>query len=291
MSFLINGLFKGTTFLIASLPRRGQYFFGSLIGWLWFDVLRIRRSLVLDNIRQAYPEWNDKEIKRVARRSMEVIGQNVVDVALLPFLNKEKVDELFEFEGVGHVEEALKLKKGVFFLGLHLGSGDLSIASLNYMGWKINLISKEFRSGGLNKFWFNARAQHGTKFMAPRQSHFDIFRALRKNEIVIFVLDQFMGPPLGLRTKFFGRETGTAMGLAMIAGKTGSPVIPSYTYLREDGKSVIVFEKPLDFQDQSTREETYSVMTQIYTDKIEEIVRKYPEQWLWVHRRWKEFRD
>jgi KDO2-lipid IV(A) lauroyltransferase len=155
----------------------------------------------------------------------------------------------------------------------------------------MQLISKEFKSRWLNDLWFGMRRKHGTRFIAPEKSSFEILRALRRNELVVFVLDQFMGPPIGVRTRFFGKETGTAMGCALMADRTHSPVVPCYTYRKEDGRHVMVFEKPIEFLDHGLRDQNIAVMTQIYTDKIEAIVRKHPGQWMWIHRRWKEFRE
>jgi KDO2-lipid IV(A) lauroyltransferase len=135
------------------------------------------------------------------------------------------------------------------------------------------------------------RRKHGTRFISPEKSSFEILRALRRNEIVIFVLDQFMGPPIGVRTRFFGKETGTAAGCALMAGRTGAPLIPCCTYRRSDGRHVAFFEAPIPFLDDGLREKNIAVMTQIYTDKIESYVRLYPGQWMWIHRRWKEFRE
>lgn len=98
-----------------------------------------------------------------------------------------------------------------------------------------------------------------------------------------------MGPPIGVRTKFFGRETGTAMGLALMAERTGAPVVPMYTVRQPDGSAIVIFEPEIPMQDFGPRDETIARMTQVYTDKIEEIVRKHPEQWMWIHRRWKDF--
>jgi KDO2-lipid IV(A) lauroyltransferase len=103
-----------------------------------------------------------------------------------------------------------------------------------------------------------------------------------------------MGKPYGVRTSFFGKPAGTAYGLALFHMKTKSPVVPVYTYEGQDGKIHIIVESPVKSEVQSkeqeevqTREQTLVELTQRYTDKLESIVRRYPEHWMWVHRRWK----
>ncbi|MCM2282533.1 MAG: lysophospholipid acyltransferase family protein [Bdellovibrionaceae bacterium] len=297
MSFMhvwIGRFFKCLSFLIASLPAQVRAALGDFIGLLWFDVLRIRRRVALENLRRAFPDWSEAHRESTARWSLRHMGRNLVEYTLFPFYDETDVARCFEIHGREHVENALALGKGCLFLGMHLGNGDFAIATCSRIGLSMNLISKLFKARWLNDLWFGMRRKHGTRFIAPEKSTFEILKALKRNEIVIFVLDQFMGPPVGVRTRFFGHETGTALGLALIAERTGAPVIPSYTFRKPDGRHVLVFEAPLpglSAPDESLRKENIARMTQAYTDKIESIVRKHPEQWMWIHRRWKEFRD
>ena len=293
MKPFIGSLFRFCSWCIASLPFAVRDAMGVLIGFLWFDVLRIRRKIATDNVGIAFPEMPLSERTTMARTSLHHMGRTLVDYTQFPFFRKAKADKFFVTEGLEHVDRALSEGRGVIFLTCHLGNGDFAIALLSQLGYRVNLISKEFKARWLNDLWFNMRREHGTRFISAEKSSFEILRALRRNEIVIFVLDQFMGAPVGVRTRFFGKETGTAAGCALIASRTHSPVIPSYTYRRSDGKQVVVFEEPVPFQqlDDSLREKNIAVMTQVYTDKIEAMIRKHPEQWMWIHRRWKEFRD
>lgn len=291
MKLLLGFFFRCLSFFIASLPQKARDSVGIFIGFLWFDILRIRRKVAIDNVGIAYPETSEAERTEIARQSLHHMGRTLTDYALFPFFKRKDVEEHFEIQGLHFVEEALAQGKGGLLLTCHLGNGDFAIAALSRIGLPINLISKEFKSRWLNDMWFGMRRKHGTKFISPEKSSFEILRALRRNELVFFVLDQFMGPPIGVRTRFFGKETGTAAGLALMASRTGAPVIPCYTFRSEDGKQMAVFEAPISYPDEILREKNIAVMTQIYTDKIETIVRRHPEQWMWIHRRWKEFRD
>lgn len=291
MKPLIGFFFKSLSFAVSRLPRWVNEALGDAIGFLWFDIFRIRRQVALDNVAIAFPDATEERKIAIARASMSNLGRTLVEYALFPFFGKASIDRHFEINGLEYVHAALERKKGAIFLTLHLGNGDFGIAALSRIGLPIHLISKEFKSRWLNDLWFGMRKKHGTRFISPEKSSFEILRALRRNEIIIFVLDQFMGPPIGVRTKFFGKETGTAAGLALMAERTGAPVLPSYTYRLPDGRHRIVFEPPIELLDDSLRDKNFSAMTQIYTDKIESIVRRHPEQWMWIHRRWKDFRD
>ena len=174
-------------------------------------------------------------------------------------------------------------------LNLHLGNGDLSLACLAKMGFPVTLISKHVKSQWLNEIWFGMRERVGMKFIPEEKSSFQILRALHNNAVVVFVLDQFMGPPAGVKTEFFGRDTGTASGLAAFARRTKSPVIPGYTYRQTDGRMAVVFDPPFAANLSEDIKGDVGRMTQIYTNKIEQIIRQHPDQWIWLHRRWKTF--
>ena len=295
MKTLLGAFFRSIGLLIAHLPLRAREALAVVLAALWFDVFRIRRRVALENLEIAYPEKSLKERTHIARESIRNLGQTMIEFAFFPTFKKSDVPLYFDIEGEEFVKAVLAEGKGAILLSLHIGSGDFAVAAVSQLGYPTYLISKEFKSKWLNDLWFGMRALHGTRFIAPEKSSFEILRALKRNGLVFFILDQWMGPPSGVRTQFFGKETGTALGLAIIAGRTKVPVIPCYTWHKSGGRHGIVFEKPIPFieagDDSSPKAKNIAVMTQIYTDKIEEIIRRHPEQWMWIHRRWKEFRD
>lgn len=279
---------QALSFLVASLPTKVQGWLGDIIGLLWFDVFRIRRQVAIENVKLAYPQLSLRERTKLARDSLRHLGRNLVEFSRFPFYRDEDFSKYFRIAGQENLDAAMAKGKGVLFLGLHMGNGDFGLAALSRRGVPISLISKTMKTKWLNDLWFGMRGKHGTQFISPEKSSFQILRALKAKRVVFFVLDQYMGSPVGTKTKFFGVETGTAMGLAIIAERSGSPVISGYTFREEDGRHVIVLEPEVPWQDASS--ENIASMTQIYTDRIESMVRKHPEQWMWIHRRWKKFR-
>jgi Kdo2-lipid IVA lauroyltransferase/acyltransferase len=294
MKRLVGWLARIFGVALAILPMRLRLVIGDAIGLLWFDVFRIRRGVALANVALAFPEKKSGERVHIARSSLRSMGRTLVEFSLFPYLKGRLGKKMFKYEGLEHLDRAFAEKRGVIMLTLHMGNGDMGAAGLSIRGYKMNLISKEFKSRWLNDLWFGMRRKLGTQFISPEKSSFEILRALKRNEAVIFVLDQFMGPPVGTRTRFFGVETGTAMGCALMALRTGVPVIPCYDVRCDDGTHRIVIEEAIPTPtglDDRLREENIAALTQVYTDKIEGVVRRHPEQWMWIHRRWKEFRD
>lgn len=277
------------------LPRQiGRGFF-SLLGYFWFDILRLRRKLILQNIAVAFPDMPMAEKIQLGRTCLIRNTGQVSDLISVPAMDKKWIEANVLFSGLEHLDAALKEGKGVYLLASHLGSPDLIINALQINGYPIHLISKKFKSQTLSDFWFMMRGAQGVQFIEAHSDRtgFDILRAIRQKEIVIFVLDQHMGRPYGVKTKFFGKEAGTAYGLALFSLKTKSPVVPICAFETDDGRLHIEFEQKLDLQEKisENKDETIKGLTQLFTDQIEKMVRRHPKEWIWMHRRWKNTAD
>lgn len=286
---MLTRAFLFLCYIIFLLPASWRRAWGYFLGILWFDVFRIRRRIALENVRRAFPEWPEDKVISTARRSLLEQGYLIADFAEMGFITRENLLKKVKVVGLENLDQALAQNKGAFILALHMSNGDYGIATVSALGYPMHLITKRFKSKWLDDLWFKIRGRFGTRFIADRNSSYDILKAIRGKGAVIFVLDQFMGPPLGVKTTFFGHTTGTAFGLALFVRKTQAPVIPSYVQRQEDGSLVLHFLSEVPFEEKSDKEDTLQFMTQKYTDTIESIVRTCPEQWLWIHRRWKTF--
>ena len=274
-------------FFIHKLP----FVIHQVIAWIiaigWFDILRIRRKEATSNVLRVFPKKSKKQAQQMARKSLYHMGLTLIEFFDMPFLWEKDFREIYTVEGEEKINEALKQGKGVFLMSVHLANGDLGTAALASWGYKVSIISKVFQSKWLNRLWFASREAKGVKFIPPRKSTYDILKALKKNEGVIFVLDQYTGPPNGVLTKFFGHETGTAVGLALFAQRSGAPVLPIYTYRTGPNRSKIIVDDPVPFIEKGDKDETLQYMTQQYNHAVEHAILQAPEQWMWVHRRWK----
>lgn len=294
MNFFIKYLVKTIGFLTSKLPRNFLRWTGSWLGFLWYDLFKFRRKIVMDNLAIAFPEWTEQERHRVGRESVYNLGYNATEIFTIPFLNKKWLEKNCVYEGWEHVQQARALGKGMLFLTLHLGNGDIGASTIAMTGLEVHLITKTFKTKWFNDMWFSVRGAQGVRYIDAHgpNNAFEILKALKKNSAVVFVLDQYMGKPFGISSKFFGKVTGTAYGLALFVQKTKAPVLPIYTYEGPDNKVHMVFEPIMDLQKclVEDKEITISNLTQTFNEKLEEIIRKHPEQWMWVHRRWKEFK-
>lgn len=277
------------SFWVSLLPRSLVFAIGRFLGFLWWDVLRLRRFTIFRNLTIVMPDISKQQKIEIARESLTWMGVNFLDFLRIPSLNMRYLQKHAVFEGMENYEEARRRGKGVLMMSLHIGNGDLGVALMSIAGIPVNLISKHFKQKWINDFWFGVRKLRGTKFIDPhgKKNAFEILKAINQNEAVIFVQDQFMGKPFGIESTFFGRKTGTAYGLALFSLKTGAPVVPAHTYWDAQGKIHVVFGPPIPPIDGADRDLQIKEMTEKYNRTLENIILRHPQQWMWVHRRWK----
>jgi Kdo2-lipid IVA lauroyltransferase/acyltransferase len=276
-------------FIWSLLPWKLNKILGWILATLWIDVFAIRKKVILENIQRAFPEMDETLKNEIAKASMVSLCRSFFDVIKIPSLTDAWIDQNVVFHGLDNIEAYKKTGKGVLFLTLHLGSGDLGAAVISRRVWPCTLISKRFQNKFLDQFWFSLRGRSKTEFIDAhsQRNAFDILAAIRRQRGVIFVLDQFMGKPYGVETDFFGIKTGTAYGLALFAKKTQLPVIPIYNYWDKQDKLHICFVEPVDLS--AVLSENNEVVTNRFNRELEKIISLHPDQWMWVHKRWKTF--
>lgn len=293
MNLLVKFFVSVMSFFSSMFPRTWLRKSGSWVGFLWFDVFGFRKQIVMNNLQIAFPEWSEEQKLKVGRESVYNLGYNFGEFFFIPSLSQKWLDKNAVFEGWENIEKARAGGKGMFFLTLHLGNGDLAANTLVMKGQPTYIITKKFKTQWFNDLWFATRGAKGVQYIDAHgpNNAFEILKALKKNAAVVFVLDQYMGKPYGVATTFFGKRTGTAYGLALFAQKTKAPVLPIYTFEGPDKKLHVVIEPAIDTSQSVSEDKDQTILnlTQSFNNKLEEIVRKHPEQWMWVHRRWKDF--
>jgi KDO2-lipid IV(A) lauroyltransferase len=265
----------------------------SILGIIWFDVLRVRRKDIIKHIGIAFPEMPMDQKIKLGRKNLLLTTANLADLFSIPYINQKWIDKYVVFEGCEHVEDALKLGKGILMLGMHVGNGDVSANLIAMKNWPIQLITKFFKNKKINDIWFSVRGAQGVNYIEPHgeKAPFQILKGLKSNGVVVFVSDQFMGKPYGVPTNFFGVPTGTAQGLALFHIRSKAPVVPVYCYEGDDNKFHLVFEPALQLSAYVSEDKEIWILnlTQHFCDVIERIVRAHPAHWMWLHRRWKKF--
>lgn len=275
------------------MPRSFRIALGSAVGWVWFHVVRFRREIVLENLRIAFgSEKSEAEIRALAARNFRHYGLTLVEIAQSVTWSKADYEREVPADGIEHLRQAIAKGHGVFGLNSHLGNWEWVIGSVMSRGIPGDVVVKRSKNPGLDRFLLNYRQNMGIGIFYESGTARDILRSLSRGRLVGFILDQFMGAPIGLPVTFFGKEAGTAIGLALLTEKKEAPIVPMYSYRDENDRLRAVIEPELTLPAFSeNREDRLYEKTQFYNDVLERLVRKHPDQWLWLHRRWKTYRD
>lgn len=269
------------------LPEKTALNAGRNLGLFWFHIIRYRRNLVFDNLKKAYrDEKNEEEIYQIARKNFIHYGINLIEFLRLPKLQPEDFSQKINILDTKSIETALKKRKGVIAILGHYGNWDMAAIAQAYAGFDCHIITKTAKNKSIDEFWQNIREEKGVHFLPKKNSIFTIFRLLKKNKIVVMIFDQHMGGNKGIKVNFFNRPASTMRGVALIAMKTGTPVVPVYIW-REKGIHYYKTGPEIPLEKGASKEETIRRSTQKYNDTLEAFVRMHPEQWTWIHKRWK----
>lgn len=278
--------------LLNIIPTRIASVLGGALGGFWYRVIRFRRDVVRDNLRLAYRETKtEAEIEKLAIGNFRHYGQLLFEFGRSVNWQTEDYRRHVPLHGIENLTPFLKRGQGGLLLAAHLGNWELAVASAAAHGVPIDIVVKHARNPNAEAMLQWYRSKMGVGVFLESGTAKDILRSISKGRFVVFILDQFMGPPIGLPVKFFGQEAGTVVSLALFTEKKGVPVVPVYSYRDESGTIHGVIEPPLELPEFSEdKNERLYQKTQFFNDIIETMVRRHPEQWLWLHRRWKAYR-
>ncbi|MFH1223788.1 MAG: lysophospholipid acyltransferase family protein [Pseudomonadota bacterium] len=276
---------------IRFMPRGLELFLGEMLGLFLYHVVRFKRNIVRKNLLLAYWSLSFEEIKKLEIENYIHYGRLVFELLHVPFDAVRFAEKNVRVHNIEHLEEALKKGKGVFFLSAHVGFWEIMGVAAMFYKVPLNIITKYMRLKIFDDVWVKSRASYGIKLINEAHSARNVLKAILKGEVVGVVLDQFMGPPVGDKVNFFGRPAWTITSLAWFAQRTQAPVIPVVNYRRSDGSFDLILYPDVGFEKTGTDRENIKRNTQRYSNIIEEFIKKHPEQWIWVHKRWKSVKE
>ena len=274
--------------LLGILPRPLARAFAITISQLVY-LFHVRlRNVGMRNLEMAFPEKTEKERKRILRDEFTSLGRQLAELCQFPRYTLENIHEVVVYEHLENYERAYARGKGVLFLTAHFGGWELSAFAHSLHGHRVNIVMRPMDNPFLDRMLQNYRTMHGNKVVPKNDFVRGLLAAMKAGETVGILMDTNMTPPQGVFVDFFGIPACTASGLARIALRTDAAVVPGFTIWDESlGKFRLRFDPALELVRTGDLEADIVSNTQKFTKVIEDYVRKYPEQWLWVHRRWK----
>jgi len=259
----------------------------SLLTFIFFYIFPIRRETVTENLKIAFPDKNDSEIKSLAKNCYKSFIITFVEIACLPYLSKEKVKSLVNIPDLQLALSKYNQKKGLVLLTAHFGNWELgAVSSAIQMNVPISVVGKSQRNPYVND-WINMmREKFGNKVTQLGVSIKNVYKELLNKNIIGMVGDQ-RGPREGIRVNFFGKPTAMYPGTAQMALKTGSPIVVCISVRQPDYKYLIDLEFIEPDKLTGTEEEKILAINQRYMNVLENKIRHNPEQWFWMHKIWK----
>lgn len=274
--------------LLGILPRplaRGLAIGISQLVYLFH--VRLRR-VGMRNLAMVFPEKSIQERRRILQGEFVSLGRQLAELCQFPRYTAHNVEDVVVYDGLENYEEAYRRGKGVLFLTAHFGGWELSAFAHSLHGHWVNIVMRPMDNPYLDRMLQSYRTMHGNKVVPKDDFVRGLLAAMKAGETVGILMDTNMTPPQGVFVDFFGIPACTASGLARIALRTDAAVVPGFTIWDESlGKYRLRFDPALELIRTGNLEADIIANTQMFTKVIEQYVRKYPEQWLWVHRRWK----
>ncbi len=249
-----------------------------------------QRRIALESLQIAFGnEKTPKQLKRIYYQCFANVGRSMTE--LMYFMNHPSmIKEKTVFEGMENLQEAFARKKGVIAVSAHFGNFVLMLLSLAQNGVATSAIIRSTRDKKIEEYFQNLRSSLGLKtvYSLPRKACVDqSLKALRDNELLFIPLDQNFGSGGGVFVDFFGQKAATATGPVVFAMRTGAPILPVFTVRKRDDVHKIIIEPPLTIEEGKDDKETIFINTERITRIIEQYIRAYPQEWGWMHRRWK----
>lgn len=270
------------------MPRRWALACGRGAGLLAWALDGAHRKVALENLEAAYGASMSPERRAaIARGVFSHFGTVAVECLLMPQRGPSDLSWLVEYEGVEHLRKAFLKGKGVFVFSGHFGNWEMVALMQGFLGYPIGMVTRPLDNPLLEKLLARGRTRSGNEIIHKRSAARGMIRTLRQGWCVAIVIDQDTRGTECVFVDFFGRPAATTPALARLALRGGTPVVPVFGIPLPDGRYRITYLPEVAAPDTGDREADVVAMTQECTRLIEEWVRRHPEMWLWIHRRWK----
>ncbi len=276
--------------ILCALPIGLLLRLGRLLGLVWYYLLPVRVGVARQNVERVYGDSLSPARKRqIVRRSCQNLTMTILEGFRLPILKEPREASRIETRGMELLREPTERGQGGCLVSLHLGNFELAVGTMATQGLPIHIIYKDINWKSAHNFWNLVRQTTGVSAIAPRRSKNRIKEVLAQGGLVGFAADQHMPPHRGIVCEFMGQLASTTPAPCRFALETQTPILFAYTYRQPEDPTRHVFqvesfeiELPHDSDAENIRHNS-----QRLNDRIAEVVKTYPEQWLWQHKRFK----
>jgi len=274
--------------LFGLLPRSAAQAAAEVVASLGFRLAGRQRRAGFRNLEMAMPELSEGERYQILRGSFSSLGRLLVEFSHFPDLNQDNVSGHVVYEGFEHYEAAVNRGKGVIFLTGHFGAWELSCFAHSLYGHPMKFVVREIDNVRVERLIGAYRERAGNTPIEKRNASRDILRALRNNETIGILVDQNTTRDEGVFVDFFGIPAATTPAIATLALRTGAAVVPGFLiWDKKTHKHRLHFDPPMELITTGDPARDIVENTRACNAVLERMIRLYPDQWLWIHRRWK----
>ena len=273
--------------LIGIIPISVRRIIAFLVAKLFYYLSLKHRLIAIHNLMRSFPDKSLAEIINIAKESYLSVALVLVEFYDIPSLNKDNLNQLITVRGLDNYTTACNEGKGVLLFGAHFGNWEIGNAALAILTRPLSFVYRILDSKLLEGLVTTVRASCGNTSLPKENAMRQMIRLIKKDTTISILIDQNVAWYGGVFVDFFGRKACTTSGLALLAMHTGAPVLPFFTSRLRNGKYLLEIGKTVDIIRSEDREADILINTQNFNNIIEEHIRQYPEQWFWVHQRWK----
>lgn len=254
---------------------------------IFFCLSLKHRLIAVHNLMRAFPEKSLNEILKIAKASCVSFALVVAEFSEILYLNKNNLHRWIQIKGLDNYTAACLKGKGVLLFSAHFGNWEIGNAALAITTKPLLFVYRILDNAFLEEGITRVRASCGNISLDKENAMRPMIRALKKGSTISLLIDQNVAVYDGIFVNFFGRPACTTSGLALLAMHTGAPVLPVFTTRMPDGKYLLTIGAEVPINHSGDRDADVLANTQHFTKILENHIRLYPEQWFWLHQRWK----
>ena len=284
---MIRWITGAAALLARVLPLRSLQALGNAMGSLLFRLLKPRREIALANLERVFGDRYDRrERERIINFSVRNMAKTMLELLKAGWLSDEQLREFVQIRGEEHLRHAVEQGRGVVVITGHFGNWELLAATIGRLGYDLAVIARDANDQNTANIINRAR-EAAVAEVLPRESVREMLRVLREGNILGILPDQHTERG-GIWLPFMGHLACTAPGPATLAQRTGSPIVPAFARRTEDDRLDLYFLPPIEVPDTGDRQQDIRTATRLINDALSAEIMAHPEQWIWMHRRWRQ---
>jgi Kdo2-lipid IVA lauroyltransferase/acyltransferase len=289
IAYLQYLVMRGFSVFVNLLPENSSFWIGRRLGWIAYHLDRRHRKVALDNLRLAFGrEKPEEELQAIAQKTFEHLGLTTMEFFRIPRMDIEIVKERVTIEGAEIFERMLSNNAhGILLLLSHLGNWELMGLIPKAYGLSISVLARPIKKNKwLDRWVLEIRRGAGLDVLSTERASRKVLRALSEKRLVGILIDQRAKRSEGIMADFFGKEAPTTPALAVLAMRTGAPVVPVFMIREGEKRHRFMIQEPLPLTVTGDIKKDIEANVELMNRTLESMVRKYPDQWFWIHQRW-----